>query len=428
MNCNQMTKTATIFILNVFSAVTSNLAHVNAAAIIGVNRKLNTSFALKDDMGTSKEKRPIPHVQPSALNYSTPRILWMYWEQGFQHLKSVDNSSKYATDLRCVKAMMQLNPTWDVRLLDKTSILGNVTLAPIFSSIMSNDTLVSHDGKHRIGRPLASDLLRVELLSRYGGVWADTSVCPFVELDEFIPTLVGEDRNGFYAPPAGTGLQNVTRDDLVSSTLDFANCHVKRNGNYIAANSRSLETYFMIANSPNNPLIDKWLNVLYTHLEDLSLKGFPEFLAHCSLTQARLRSTIAEEVFTINLSRLNLSENRSQGGRFLPICFDDQNDEKDIEWYLSHCAALKKQVTASVRIFILSTKYSFYLNNAANYFHSFSPNSNGLHKLEFVHIPKTGGTSIELAGKYKIISKFPCKRYCSQKPLTLNIYLHRSTS
>ncbi len=396
MSLNKNVKTTVIIILHLF-----NLVHANSGAIEGRNLEPNTNIPFNYKKSNSMEQRPFPHFQPSAQNYTTPKILWMYWEQGFQHLQSIDNSSKYAADFQCVKAMIQLNPTWDIQLLNEATILSNGTLAPIFSSIMSNDTLVRFNGNNRIGRPLASDLLRVELLSRYGGVWTDTSVCPFVELDKFIPTLVGKDRNGFYAPYAGTGLESVHRDDLVSSKFDFVNCHVKRNNTYKATNSRSLETFFMASNSPHNPLIDEWLNVLRTHLLDLSLRWFPYYLAHCSMTQARMKNTAAEEVFTINVSRLNRSEKRSQDGRFLPICFNRERDDRDIEWYLSNCAALKKQQTALVREFILSPKYSLYLNSAIKNFHSFSPDIRGLHKLEFVHIPNTGGKSIELAGECK---------------------------
>ncbi len=310
------------------------------------------------------EELPISQHPTSALLHMTPKILWMYWEQGFQHLKSVGNSSKYATDFQCVEAMIHLNPTWDIRLLSKALILGDEMLAPIYSSVVSDDTLVFDNGKARISRPLASDLLRVELLSRYGGVWADTSICPFMALDEFIPVLVGKDRNGFYAPAAGTGLQHVSRNDLVSSRYDIANCHIKHNRTDHKANSRSLETFFLVANSPHNPLIDEWLNVLHSHLLNLSLNRLPYFLAHCSLTQARMNSAVAEGVFTNNMNRIKQSQHRNQDGAPLEVCYDIQKNERDIQWYLDHCAVLKKQLSESVQEFILSSKYFQHLDKA----------------------------------------------------------------
>lgn len=373
----------------------------NNASLVAIQKLRPTIFEKKN------QEQQFSQIETSALEYKTPKVLWMYWEQGLQHLKSIGNSSKYATDFQCIEAMISLNPSWNIRLLDKASILDDGNLAPIYSSIVSNDKLVFDNGKARISRPLASDLLRVELLSRYGGVWTDTSVCPFMELDGFVPNLVGQDRNGLYAPFVGTGLHHASRDELFSSSYDLANCHLKRNSTYNAANSRSLETFFMAANTPHNPLIDEWLNVLHTHLLDLSLKSFPYFLAHCSLTQARMKSNVAEEVFTSNVGRMKRSQRKYREDNFFPMCFDAQSDDKDIDWYLGHCAALKKQKTDSVRSFILSSRYFEHLSKATNNFYPFSPDAHGLHKLEFIHIPKTGGTSIELAGEsyHKYISE-----------------------
>ena len=47
----------------------------------------------------------------------------------------------------------------------------------------------------------ASDLLRADLLSRYGGVWVDTSVCPFQALDDWLPAAL-EARDGLFIPRA----------------------------------------------------------------------------------------------------------------------------------------------------------------------------------------------------------------------------------
>mmetsp|Transcript_209 Transcript_209/g.365 ORF Transcript_209/g.365 Transcript_209/m.365 type:complete len:674 (-) Transcript_209:202-2223(-) len=363
----------------------------------------------------------ISFTQSSTLEHSFPKVLWMYWDQGFQNLKSVDRSSKYASDSKCVEAMTQLNPTWDIQLLDKFLILGNETLAPIYSSVISNDSLVRHNGKARIARTLASDLLRLELLSRYGGVWADTSICPFMKLDEFIPTLVGQEQNGFYAPNSGTGLHRVSRADLISSKDDLANCHIMHKSTDNAVNSRSLATWFMAANGAHNPLIDGWLEILYAHILDLSLERFPYYLSHCSLTQARMSSPFVEEILTKTVSRTKASNFRKQDGRLVETCFDAKSETKDIDWYLYHCAVLKKQSTESVREFILSSKYSQYLEKSATNFHPFPQDYRGLHRLEFIDIPNTDGTVIEQAASTYGISwgvcKFPShhfwKNFCS---------------
>ena len=111
-----------------------------------------------------------------------------------EHLQSLssDHSNKYSHDARCVEAWLKLNPNWDVRVLDKKAV--NAELAPMFFSLMHNET-----ASRRIPPRLQADLLRLELLSRYGGACSDTSCCPFMALDSFIAKWVGNP-GGFFAP------------------------------------------------------------------------------------------------------------------------------------------------------------------------------------------------------------------------------------
>ena len=132
------------------------------------------------DNGPWMEQRPFPrfelsnctaNIEESSLNWNKavnhkappfPKILWMFWEQGLEHLESIarDPRSKYTVDVQCVKAMMKLNSNWDVRFLSEND---GKELAPLFSSLLENKTL------YPLLQPrLKSDFLRLELLSRFG--------------------------------------------------------------------------------------------------------------------------------------------------------------------------------------------------------------------------------------------------------------------
>ena len=43
-------------------------------------------------------------------------IIWMYWEQGLKNLKNPLNKL-------CIYGWEKLNPDWDIRILDKKSVL-----------------------------------------------------------------------------------------------------------------------------------------------------------------------------------------------------------------------------------------------------------------------------------------------------------------
>ena len=133
-------------------------------------------------------------------NKTMTKILWMYWDKGFEHLESLSHepTNKYAVDFYCVKAMYDLNPTWDIRFLNERSA---ELLAPIYTSLLKNESLYS-----QMTPTMKGDTLRLELLSRYGGVYADTSICPREPLDNFIPEWLGtEEKDGFWAFPKDIG-------------------------------------------------------------------------------------------------------------------------------------------------------------------------------------------------------------------------------
>eukprot|EP00966_Prymnesium_polylepis_P322981 7379204-Prymnesium_polylepis.1 len=124
----------------------------------------------------------------------------MYWAQGEHslYLKSFeqpDNASlsaygtstygKYRTGYRCLMGWRRLNPSWDVRLLNDAEA---IRLSPAFSRLADRGV-----GKTQ----LWSDVLRLDLLARYGGVWADVSTCPVHTLEEWLPNYVAP--TGFFS-------------------------------------------------------------------------------------------------------------------------------------------------------------------------------------------------------------------------------------
>merc|ERR1719217_1410326 len=92
---------------------------------------------------------------PEVLAPRGVKTIWSFWMQGMPDLKTT-TSHKYRNCSACVDTWKSLNPGWDLRLLDDHSAAA---LSPSYRA-------------YRRGRgiepALLSDILRLDLLNRYG--------------------------------------------------------------------------------------------------------------------------------------------------------------------------------------------------------------------------------------------------------------------
>ena len=105
---------------------------------------------------------------PIKCRQRPKKIIWMYWEEGEDHLRQ---TNKY--NYLCVTAWRDMNPNWTFHFLNATSRAR-------FAADIEYYTHLTVQKR--------SDLLRLMLLIRYGGVWVDASVLPLQPLDTFIHT------------------------------------------------------------------------------------------------------------------------------------------------------------------------------------------------------------------------------------------------
>jgi len=103
-----------------------------------------------------------------------PRILWIYWGQG----------EAAAPELvrRCIASWRLHNPGWEIRVLDATSAAELVDLSDIAAELPFR---------------FKANALRLRLLERFGGVWADATCYCHRPLDDWMPLLGG--LTGFFA-------------------------------------------------------------------------------------------------------------------------------------------------------------------------------------------------------------------------------------
>jgi hypothetical protein len=106
-----------------------------------------------------------------------PKILWLLWLQGWELAPQVA--------LACRRSWESLNPGWTIHSLDAQT-LRHFLPPEIVQNILSQPKEVE----------ALSDQIRLELLHRYGGVWADATAMCAEPLDAWLPLAMP---NGFFA-------------------------------------------------------------------------------------------------------------------------------------------------------------------------------------------------------------------------------------
>lgn len=110
---------------------------------------------------------------------SLPRIVYMYWDRG------LDNAPEICRF--CRDSWHRLNPGWQIVELDRAS---------------ATDILDPSDLPSDIEPCHYADLLRLELLSRTGGVWADATLLCLKPLDEWLPMNLAQADAFVFSNPA----------------------------------------------------------------------------------------------------------------------------------------------------------------------------------------------------------------------------------
>ncbi|NET79228.1 capsular polysaccharide synthesis protein [Okeania sp. SIO1F9] len=105
-----------------------------------------------------------------------PKKIWFLWYQGFSQAPLVVR--------KCYESWKKYNPDWEVIFLDENNIKDYITLS------------LPEEKLCQLPKTKQSNLVRLELLSKYGGVWADaTSLCR-VPLDKWLGDYT---QAGFFA-------------------------------------------------------------------------------------------------------------------------------------------------------------------------------------------------------------------------------------
>lgn len=190
--------------------------------------------------------------------------IWFYWDQGFDNAPQVVKA--------CAKSWTEYNRNWKVILLNRDNI----------KSYFDINTIVDIDRPDLTIQKI-SNLIRVNLLSKYGGVWSDATCLCRRPLDEWLHEYM---TSGFFA------FRDPGKDRILSSWFlaSSTNCHLikhfaKAHNDFFSSN------YFTRQNSligkevvrklhkrlrKSTKLSRWWLNPIIVKI----LKVYPYFIFH----------------------------------------------------------------------------------------------------------------------------------------------------
>jgi hypothetical protein len=137
-------------------------------------------FACLDEIGGRELLRAQETKRPAGTRAGVPPHVWMYWHDGW------DNAPEVAK--LCLKSWRQQNGLWDVHAVDAAQL---ATLLP--------EPLEYH-GRSRLAG--FSDRVRLKLLRRYGGIWADATLFCALPADSWVHLLAAPSLFFAFAFPA----------------------------------------------------------------------------------------------------------------------------------------------------------------------------------------------------------------------------------
>jgi hypothetical protein len=132
------------------------------------------------------------------------RVVWMLWLQGFEQAPEIVRF--------CLHSWKTRNPGWKVVTLDNESL----------SEYIDSDSLSVLRGLD-INHTKRANLIRLYLISRHGGVWADATGFCVRPLDDWLPEYMGSGFFAFRNPGPDRILSNwflaSVKDNLLASTF-----------------------------------------------------------------------------------------------------------------------------------------------------------------------------------------------------------------
>ena len=204
------------------------------------------------------------------------KIIWMLWFQGIENAPYIVK--------KCLASWKRNNPSWTIIFLDKNNIKEYIDT----SSIVANN-------KQYITKTSLSDIVRINLLNKYGGIWVDATVYCMKPLEDWLSNYISAGFFMFRPPlksyPISSWFIVSNKNSYITSTLCtkvnkywqdniFSN-QIKSSGKFVSRLTRRLIEHF------------SYRSIIFSMLFNLSkrLRVYPYFWFHYTFAM-----TIKEDV------------------------------------------------------------------------------------------------------------------------------------
>ncbi len=144
--------------------------------------------------------------------------IWIFWQQGQENAPYIVK--------KCIDSWITKNPNWDVIILDKNNLEKYIVL-DLPPEKLTNMPLA-----------IQSDLIRLQLLSKYGGIWTDATTYCIKPLDDWIHNYTTSGFFAFYKPG---------RDRIMSNWF-----MVSEKNSYLILKMKEAHVSFFMKNDFNN--------------------------------------------------------------------------------------------------------------------------------------------------------------------------------
>ena len=146
---------------------------------------------------------------------SDEKIIWQYWHQGEENAPKIIK--------KCLDSIKKHYPDYKINVLSFDTIKNFVELPQRFYWLLENK---------KIPIALFSDILRLNLLSKYGGIWIDATMYATGKLPE---EILGADYFMFQKNSKNDSMQNNNSCYFIKS---------KKNNSFLEAIKTTLEIYW----------------------------------------------------------------------------------------------------------------------------------------------------------------------------------------
>ncbi len=199
-------------------------------------------------------------------NNRIPKKIFFLWLQGIDEAPIIVQ--------QCYKSWIKYNPDWEIILLSKQNLENYINLTNILNS------------KSEITPQALSDIIRINLLNKYGGVWTDATCFCTKPLDSWLPKY---SKNGFFAfnqpgpdRPISSWFLASTKNNLITQKwCTETNNYWTYNKLHPASKLQKIDNYFL-KNFTNTAIQTKiWFNFITRKI----LKIYPYFWFHYLFTK-----------------------------------------------------------------------------------------------------------------------------------------------